>query len=138
MESEAGSISAAAVACLSSAVWPVVLVTLRQINRPDSEHIIPIKETFIEFYTVLDAVTGWALQQSAVVDMFTRHRLPHVPMTFHPIGELSAAIEGVRKDATREGAVLYLQRADGHTVGLVKVKVRFCVVLACDALYRVC
>jgi hypothetical protein len=49
--------------------------------------------------------------------------LPHVPMSHHDISELPSIISAIRGDATREGAVLYLQTADQHVVGLVKVKV---------------
>jgi hypothetical protein len=104
------------------------LPPLFQVNRPDSEHIVPITEAFIEFYTVLDAGTGWSLQQAAVLAIFEKHGLPHVPMSHHHISELSATISAIRGDATREGAVLYLHTADGHVVGLVKVKAS---VLAC-------
>ncbi len=84
---------------------------------------MPIYAPFIEFYTVLDAETGWSLQQAAVLAIFEKHGLPHVPMSHHDISELPSIISAIRGDATREGAVLYLQTADQHVVGLVKVKV---------------
>ena len=97
---------------------------VRQVNRADSEHIIAIPHTFIEFYSVLDRAHGRPLDPAHALAFFERHALRHVPMSLHPVAELVEVVGAVRRDSTAEGAVLYLNNAAGHVIGLLKVKVR--------------
>ena len=95
-----------------------------QVNRSDSEHIIAIPHTYIEFYSVLDRATGRPLDPAHALAFFSRHGLRHVPMSLHRATELPAVVAAVRSDHTAEGAVLYLNNAAGDVIGLLKVKVR--------------
>lgn len=99
-----------------------------EVNRSDSEHIIAIPKTFIEFYSVLDKVTGRPLDPQHTLELLQRHSLPHVPMSLHPIRELSPVVAAVRADSTAEGAVLYINNVRGEVIGLLKVKSNYYVI----------
>jgi hypothetical protein len=73
---------------------------------------------------VLDKVTGRPLDPQHTLELLQRHSLPHVPMSLHPIRELSPVVAAIRADSTAEGAVLYINNARGEVIGLLKVKVR--------------
>ena len=66
---------------------------------------------------VLDQ-TGTPIPQSEAFGFFDLFRLPHVACRSYPVSELEAVVAGVRTRTDNEGAVIYLEDAYHHCIGL--------------------
>lgn len=101
--------------------WTLML----EINSAESEHIFPIPEDFLEFVAILDD-KGLPLPQRQAFALFDEFKLRRVHCELGLPMSLFAQRLDIERDATdREGAVVYLESADGSAVGLLKVKSSF-------------
>jgi len=105
----------------ASESWTLMLES----NCSNHEHVFPIPKDFVEFVAILDR-EGLPVPQKQAFAFFDSFGLPRVRCDEGiPMADLGKRLAEERCAVDREGAVLYLEAADGSPIGLLKVKSNF-------------
>ena len=99
-----------------------------EINRSWGEHMIPIKTSYLEVYSVLQGRDALPISPKQAFEYFkslgikSNASFRHVPFSAHHIEDLETRLSTIRGGKNTEGAVLYIFDDKSETIGLVKVK----------------